>query len=154
MFSLVGELGLDLHWRNQNRGSQTRWLSLFLQKSNSWSKFSESHCSIQLYSGWHQMTLNLLSMTLKREKFFEQDSGFNSDFGTKNLKSGSSRLKVPHPHLTFYIWKLAAIKLHLKRNSSHWKFSMNLLWQSVSDCSWLFMTFHDFPWFFMISKIS
>ena len=147
MFSLVGELGLDLHWRNQNRGSQTRWLSLFLQKSNSWSKFSESHCSIQLYSGWHQMTLNLLSMTLKREKFFEQDSGFNSDFGTKNLKSGSSRLNVPHLHLTFHIWTLATVRLHLKRNSS----TLEALDESFMTLRQQnFMTFHDIPWLSMI----
>ena len=88
------------------------------------------------------MTLNLLSMTLKREKFFEQDSGFNSDFGTKNLKSGSSRLNVPHPHLTFYIWTLAAIRLHLKRNSS----TLEALDESfMTVFQQLFMTSHENP---------
>ena len=88
------------------------------------------------------MTLNLLSMTLKREKFFEQDSGFNSDFGTKNLKSESSRLNVPHLHLTFHILTLAAIRLHLKRNSSTLE-ALNESFMTLRQQN--FMTFHDIP---------
>ena len=94
------------------------------------------------------MTLNLLSMTLKREKFFEQDCGFNSDFG--NQKSQILELP-PHPHLTFYIWTLAAVRLHLKRNSSTLEALDESFYDSLSaivhDFSWESMIFHDFSWF-------
>ena len=102
------------------------------------------------------MTLNLLSMTLKREKFFEQDCGLIliSEPKISNLGAPGSMCHILIWRFIFGSWlpSNSTWRGTLHIGSSRWIFydSPSAI---VHDFSWHSMIFHDFSWFLRFPKI-